>query len=162
MQNKKPFEIVLHVGRVTSLRSWVAKKSCHGQTLINECSISDYPSNFEDLQLTQHPILFQTVFRFAFLGSYIFISDQTVKTKSNRNRNCIFFPFPWESQGSHVGSFLLCFTYPPYLPLQTDTYIDELVEILLKLSMETVQVHLIIWTTLVVRKMLVSTKVTVT
>ena len=26
MQNKKPFEIILHVGRVTSLRSWVAKK----------------------------------------------------------------------------------------------------------------------------------------
>ena len=32
--------------------------------------------------------------------------------------------------------------------LQTDTYIDELVEIFLKLSMKTVQVHLIIWTTL--------------
>ena len=28
IQNKKPFEIILHVGRVTSLRSWVAKKSC--------------------------------------------------------------------------------------------------------------------------------------
>ena len=49
MQNKKPFEIILHVGRVTSFRSWVAKKSCHGQTLMNECSISDYPSNFEGL-----------------------------------------------------------------------------------------------------------------
>ena len=49
MPNKKPFEIILHVERVTSLQSWVAKKSCHGQTLINECSISDYPSNFEGL-----------------------------------------------------------------------------------------------------------------
>ena len=38
---KKPFEIILHVGRVRSLQSLVAKKSCHGQTLINECSISD-------------------------------------------------------------------------------------------------------------------------
>ena len=37
-QNKKPFEIILHVGRVTSLQSWVAKRSCHSQTLINECS----------------------------------------------------------------------------------------------------------------------------
>ena len=46
MQNKKLFEIILHVGRVTSLQSWV---QCHGQTLINECSISDYPSNFEGL-----------------------------------------------------------------------------------------------------------------
>ena len=49
MQNKRPFETMLHVGRVTSLQSWVAKKSCHGQTFINECSSSDYPSNFEGL-----------------------------------------------------------------------------------------------------------------
>ena len=47
MQNKKPFEIILHVGRVTNLQSWVAKKSCHGQTLITEFSIFDYPFNFE-------------------------------------------------------------------------------------------------------------------
>ena len=46
--------------------------------------------------------------------------------------------------GSHTGSFLLCLTYPSYLPLQTNTYIDELVEIFLKLSMKTVQVHVII------------------
>ena len=45
MQNKKPFEIILHVGRDASLQSWVAIKSCHGQTL--ECFIFDYPSNFE-------------------------------------------------------------------------------------------------------------------
>ena len=32
MQNKKPFEIILHVGRVTNLQNLVAKKSCHGQT----------------------------------------------------------------------------------------------------------------------------------
>ena len=49
MQNKKPFEIKLHVGRVTSRQSWVAKKSRHSLTLINACSISDYPSNFEGL-----------------------------------------------------------------------------------------------------------------
>ena len=34
------------------------------------------------------------------------------------------------------------------IPLQTDIYINELIEILLKLSMKTVQVHLIIGTTL--------------
>ena len=51
MQSKKPFEIILHVGRVTSLQSWVAKKSCHGQTLINECSIFDYPSSYYQLLL---------------------------------------------------------------------------------------------------------------
>ena len=49
MQNKTPSEIILLVGRVTSLQRWVAKKSCHGQTLFNECSIFDYPSNFEGL-----------------------------------------------------------------------------------------------------------------
>ena len=49
MQNKKQFEIILHVRRLTSLQSWMDKKLCHGQTLINECSISDYPSNFEGL-----------------------------------------------------------------------------------------------------------------
>ena len=32
----KLFEIILHVGRVKSLQRWVAKKSCHSQTLINE------------------------------------------------------------------------------------------------------------------------------
>ena len=53
MQNKKPFEIILHVGQVTSLRSWMAKKSCHGQNLTNECSIFDYLSNFEGLFQTQ-------------------------------------------------------------------------------------------------------------
>ena len=49
MKNKKPFEIILHVGRVTSLQSWVAKKLSHGQILINDCSITDHPSNFEGL-----------------------------------------------------------------------------------------------------------------
>ena len=44
---KRPFEIILYVGRVTSLQIWVSENSCHGQTLINECSISEYPSNFE-------------------------------------------------------------------------------------------------------------------
>ena len=74
-------------------------------------------------------------------------SDQNANAKSNRNRNCIS-SFPWESQGSHVVLFLLCFTYPSYLPLQTDTYIDELVEKFLKLSVKAVQVDLIIGTTL--------------
>ena len=36
MENKRPFEIILNVGLVAILESWVAKNSCHGQTLINE------------------------------------------------------------------------------------------------------------------------------
>ena len=47
MKHKKSFEIIVYVGRVTSLQRWMAKKSCHGQTLIEEYSISDYPSNFK-------------------------------------------------------------------------------------------------------------------
>ena len=64
-----------------------------------------------DIVILLHAILFQTVFCFAFLRSYIFISDQKVKAISNGNRNCIY-SFLWESQGSHIGSFVLCFTYP--------------------------------------------------
>ena len=45
MQNKKPFEIILYVGRVISLQSWVAKN----HVTVKPCSISDYPSNFEGL-----------------------------------------------------------------------------------------------------------------
>ena len=41
MQNKKPFEIMLYIGRVTSLQSWVATKSCHGQTLGGGWGYSD-------------------------------------------------------------------------------------------------------------------------
>ena len=92
MQNKELFEIIMHIGRVTSLQSWVAKKSCHGQTLQNECSIS----NFEDLWIISFML--------------------------------------------HISVI----TSP-----QTDTYINKLVEIFLKLSMKIAQVHLIIWTTLV-------------
>ena len=44
MQNKKTFEIILYVGQITNLQIWVATKSSHGQTLINECFIFDYPS----------------------------------------------------------------------------------------------------------------------
>ena len=110
MQNKKQFEIILHVGRVTSLQSWVAKKSCHSQTLISECSIFDYPYNFEGLYLTLHAILFETVFCFAFLGSYIFISDQKVKAKSIRNRNCVF-----SSLGNPKGRTLDHFFYASHI-----------------------------------------------
>ena len=57
MQNKKPFELIFHVGRVTSLHIWVAKKSCHAQTLINECSISDYLSSLDMLRSLGQSIL---------------------------------------------------------------------------------------------------------
>ena len=67
MQNKRPFEIILHVRRVASLQSWVAKTSCHGQTLINELSISDYPSNFKGIQQWKYAISISIAFCLDFL-----------------------------------------------------------------------------------------------
>ena len=55
-----------------------------------------------------HAILFQTVLCFAFLGSYMFISDKKVKAKCNKNRNCIFFIPLGISRVAHwIISFML-------------------------------------------------------
>ena len=94
------FEIILHVGRVTKLQSWVDKKSCHGQTLRNKCSVFDCPSKFEALLLALHAISFQTFF--------VLHSSEVILEWSkscNRNENCLF-SFPWEFQESRNGSFL--------------------------------------------------------
>ena len=87
MQNRKPFEIILHVGRVTSLQSWVAKKLCHSQTLINECYISDCLSNFQGLYLVLHAILFQTVFCFPYKLIPISIKAVSWNTSEAINEN---------------------------------------------------------------------------
>ena len=125
--------------QIFEIQSWVAKTHANAFSTVPTLKACNSP-------YMQYYL--KRFFCFAILGSYIFISDQNVKVKCNRNRNCIF-SFPWKSQGSLIGSFLLCFTYPSQLPLQTDTYIDELVEIFLKLPVKTVQVHSIIGTTLV-------------
>ena len=75
-------------------------------------------------------------FCFVFLRNDIFVSDQNVKAKSKRNKNCLYL-FSWEFQGSHVGYFFytshICHAFP-----WTHTYVDELVKIFLKLPMKTV------------------------
>ena len=92
------------------------------------------PPNFEGLLLTLHATLFQMVFCFAFLGNDIFISDQKVKAKAIEIvlLYCLGNPKGRTSAG--------CFFYASHitslLPLQTDTYIDDSVEIFLKLSMK--------------------------
>ena len=98
---KKTFEMIsiLHVGRVTSLRNWVAKKLCHVQTLMNECSISDYPSNFEGLSLALHTILF-----FVLHPSDI-ISDQKVKAKKQKLH--FFIPLGIPRVAHWIISFML-------------------------------------------------------
>ena len=65
----------------------------------------------------------------------------------SRNRNCNFLiPLGIPTIAHWIISFMLHISV--ITSLQTDTYIDELVEIFLKLSVKTVQVHLIICTTL--------------
>ena len=109
-KTKKPFEIILHVGRVTSLQSWVAKKSCHGQTLQKNV-----------LLLTTLPILkacnspymqyyFKRFFCFAFLRSYIFISDRKVKAKSKKKETTFFHPL-----GNPKGRTLDHFFYASHI-----------------------------------------------
>ena len=53
---------------------------------------------------TLHARLGQTMFCFALLENYIFISDQTVKAKSNRNRHCMF-SFLWEPKDRTLDHF---------------------------------------------------------
>ena len=89
----------------------------------------------------------RAVFCLAFLGTYVFISDRGVGG-GRWGEGCIFSS-PWGSWGSRVGSFLLCFVYPPWPPLQPGTYVDGLVRVLLGFSEEAVWVHLITWMTLV-------------
>ena len=67
----------------------------------------DYPSNFKGLQLILHARVFQTTFCFAFLESYIFISDQNVNAKSNRNRNYISIPLGIPRVARWIISFML-------------------------------------------------------
>ena len=78
---------------------------------------------------------FKWFFCFVFLGNDIFISDRNVNAKSNREIETAFF-FHSLGKMSVIAS------------LQTNTYLDELLKIFLKLSTKTVQVHLIIGTTL--------------
>ena len=58
---------------------------------------------------------------------YIFISDQNVNAKSNRNRNFAVFHFLRNPKGCRLDYFFYV-SHTRHNVLQTDTYIDELVE----------------------------------
>ena len=82
-------------------------------------------------------MLFLTVFFcFAFLESYIFISDQKSKQKAIEIEIAFF-----HSLGNPKGRTLDHFFYASHIRHNFPD-IDELVEIFMKLSMKTVQVHL--------------------
>ena len=61
---------------------------CQFQTLTSDCSIFNYPSNFEGLLLTLHERYILMAFFLVFLKTYIFISGENFKTGTKRNRNC--------------------------------------------------------------------------
>ena len=91
-----------------------------------------------------HARLFQTVFCFAFLRSYIFISDQNVNAKSNRIRNCTFHSLG--NPKSHMLDYFFMF-YISVITFSTNWYLYQRVS--WNISPKTVEVHLIIGTTLV-------------
>ena len=65
---------------------------CKGLTVTNIVR-RGYASNFEGLSVTTYAELFQTVFSFVFLISYISTYDQNFSAFKNRNRNSILLYF---------------------------------------------------------------------
>ena len=145
MQNKKMPEITPHAGRASGPQSRAAKKSCQGQTPINESSIIDHPSNFKDPQPAPHAISPQTAPRHAPPRSHIPSPNQKAKAEGNRNRDHTPIP-PGIPRAAHQTT-PQCPAHPPQCPPQTNTYIDELPEIPPKPSTKTAQAHPITRTT---------------
>ena len=84
-----------------------------------------WPLGFEGLWLALHAVLFRAVFCFSFLGTYVFISDRGSRWGQWGWRLHFFVPFGVPR--SRVGSFLLCFVCPLWLPLRPGAYVDGLV-----------------------------------
>ena len=112
-QNKEPFEIILHDEWVTSTQSWVVKE------IMSRSNPYEWMFNFllsfQLRTLVIHPtfkIISNVFFCFVFPRSYVFISDQNVNAKSNRNRNCNFYDmtwFPWPASFEIISNgFLFC------------------------------------------------------
>ena len=102
-----------------------------------------WPPSFGGLWLALNAVLFQAVFRFAFVGGYVFISNQGGKWWGW----VLPFFIPSKVQGvARIGSFPLCFACLPWLPLQAGACVGGLVGVFLGLSVAAVRVHLIIWT----------------
>ena len=91
--------------------------------------------------------IIQTISCLAFLVNYIFNADLKVQANSNRNRNYIFH-YLGNPKGRTLDHFFYASHVRHNFPHKLDTFIDELVELFLKLSVKTVQMHLIIGTTL--------------
>ena len=79
-------------------------------------------------------LLFQTVFCFALVGSYIFISDQKSRQKAIEIKTPFFIPLGIPRVAHWIIPFMLHIS----ATTSPDTYVDELVEIFLKLPTKTV------------------------
>ena len=104
MQNEKPFEIILHVGRATSLQSWVAKKSCHGQILtINVLFLTTLPA----LKACNSPYMQYYFKRILVLhASEVIFSFLTKKSKQKAIEIETAFLLPLGNfKGRTIGSF---------------------------------------------------------
>ena len=106
MQNKKPFEIILHVGRVTSLQSWVAKKSCHD---LNVLFLTTLPT----LKAFNSPYMQYYFKRFFILHSSEVIFSFLIKKSRQKaiEIETAFFHSLENPEGCTLDHFL-CFTYP--------------------------------------------------
>ena len=137
MKNKKLGELqVFKVGRVVRNRTFI----CKGLTLTWFFS---HP-NLKACNSAFMSILFQRgFFLFCISWKLYFHFWSKVRQKATETEFAFFIPLEIPRDAHWI-----IMTYPLWLPLQTDTYTYDLVEIFLKLSMKAVQVHLIIWTTL--------------
>ena len=109
----------------------VAKQSCHGQTLTNECSISDFPT----LKACNWPYM-QYFFKRFFVSHYSkVIFSFLIKMSRQKATEIAFFHSLENPKGHALDHFFYASHVHHNFPnkQQTDTYIDELVEILLKL-----------------------------
>ena len=101
MQKKRPFEIILHVGRVTNLQSWMAKKSCHGQTLkMNVLFLITLPT----LKACNSPYMQYYFKRFFVLHSSEVIFSFLIKKSRQRATEIktAFFHFLGNPKGPHL------------------------------------------------------------
>ena len=87
--------------------------------------------NFGGLWLALNAVLSRAGFRFAFIGGYVFISNWGGEWKGW----VLYFFVPFGVLGLRIGSFLLCFTCLPWLPLRAGACDGGLVGVFLGLLM---------------------------
>ena len=131
-------------GEPQALKAERPKKSCHGQTPINECSTFDHPSNLKGPQPIPHAISPQMAPHHTHPEA---ISPApTKKPRQNATETETAPPSPGIQRAAHQTT-PQCPAHPPQCPPQTNTYINEPPETPPKPSTKTAQTHPITRTT---------------